>query len=653
MAMRTRLTWTILGASAFALAACGGTVTSGTSTSSNAGGGGTGGTTGTTGTTSTASTTTTTTTTSTTVPPPPTKVDKVDLLLGIDNSRSMADKQQVLALALDDLVHALTNPPCVDGAGAPVASQPAAGTDACPSGSQRLYQPISDIHIGIVSTSIGGHGADTCPAQDTFGCQSGGVVNTSNDDKGHLLSRVDPCGAAQVPTYLSQGFLAWDPQHKDVPPGESDASALEGAAKQLVLGAGQVGCGYESQLESWYRFLVDPTPYQSIAVDASGRATPSGTDNALLAQRKAFLRPDSLLAIVMLSDENDCSTKEYGQFYLANQAKDPSNPSKDFRMPRPRAVCATNPNDPCCVNCAQATPAGCPADPTCTGAPLTAAEDDLSLRCWDQKRRFGIDFLYPIDRYITGLTQPSVPDRQGNIVPNPIFSNLDPAAHPGAAVRDASMVVLTGIVGVPWQDLARDPHDLTKGLKSAGEMAQASAGHSGWDYVIGDPASWVPPLDPHMIESNAPRTGVDPITSTALAPTTAAAGTDPINGHEYTPGTQNGVQVLPNDLEYACIFPLAQARDCTLGGACDCTDPKNDNPLCEPDPNHGGTRTLQVRAKAYPGVRQLSLLKALGTQGVAASICPAQQADATRADYAYRPAVSALVARLQQNLPTP
>jgi hypothetical protein len=582
-------------------------------------------------------------------------VDKVDLILGIDNSRSMADKQQVLSLALNDLVQALTNPPCVDGSGAPVAGQPAAGSDACPSGSQRLYLPITDIHIGVVSTSIGGHGSDSCPNQEPNACP--GKVNTSNNDQGHLLARLDPCASGSVPTYLDQGFLAWDPQHKDVPPGESDTAALTSAVKQLVLGAGQVGCGYESQLESWYRFLVDPTPYQSIAVDPSqGKAVPSGTDTTLLAQRKAFLRPDSLLAIVMLSDENDCSTKEYGQFYLANQVRDPSNPSKDFHMPRARAVCATNPADPCCLNCAQATPAGCPVDPTCNVTlPLTAQEDDVNLRCWDQKRRFGIDFLYPIDRYITALTQANVPDRTGQLVPNPIFSNLDPVAHPNAPVRDPSMVVLTGIVGVPWQDLARDPADLRKGYKSAAELAQANGGHTAWDVTIGNPASYVPPLDPHMIESNQPRTGTNPITGGAIAPTTAPAGTDAINGHEYTTGTQNGVQMAPNDLEYACIFPLQQPRNCAdpSAGACDCYDPKNDNPLCEPDPQNFGNRTIQARAKAYPGVRQLSLIKSLGEQGVAASICPAQQTDAVRADYAYRPAVSALVARLRKNLPTP
>jgi hypothetical protein len=105
------------------------------------------------------------------------------------------------------------------------------------------------------------------------------------------------------------------------------------------------------------------------------------------------------------------------------------------------------------------------------------------------------------------------------------------------------------------------------------------------------------------------------------------------------------------DLQYACIFKLSAPRDCSdpkvVG--CDCADPTNDSPLCEEDP---GTkqRTLQVSAKAYPGLRELALLKALGDQGVTASICPAQVESSTAGDFAYLPAVKALIERIQPRL---
>jgi hypothetical protein len=43
-----------------------------------------------------------------------TSVDKIDLLFMVDNSRSMTDKQEILRLALPDLVSRLVNPICVD-----------------------------------------------------------------------------------------------------------------------------------------------------------------------------------------------------------------------------------------------------------------------------------------------------------------------------------------------------------------------------------------------------------------------------------------------------------------------------------------------------------------------------------------------------------
>src|SRR5262249_51669869 len=151
-----------------------------------------------------------------------------------------------------------------------------------------------------------------------------------------------------------------------------------------------------------------------------------------------------------------CSTKEYGQFWLVNQLRNPGNPMQTFHLPPARAECAVNPNDPCCKSCGD-NQGACPADPMCAVKPvLSDLEDDINLRCWDQKRRFGIDFLYPVDRYAHGLTAPMVPDRVGAMVPNPIFTDLNPN-DPISTVRTPDMVFLMGIVGVPWPDIAVDP----------------------------------------------------------------------------------------------------------------------------------------------------------------------------------------------------
>jgi hypothetical protein len=567
-------------------------------------------------------------------------VDKVDILLMIDNSRSMADKQQILAFAVPDLLGTLLNPKCLDGTGLPTKAQPSGPLVSCPPGAHRAFSPITDIHVGIVTSSLGSHGADTCSVTgDTQWCPGG--ANPSNNDGGHLIARQDACGSKSIPTYENKGFLAWDPAQRLSPPGEAQAGAVavdgQGTTttvtpgllptiKDLVDGVGQIGCGFPSQLESWYRFLVDPDPYQTIAVQ-QGKATPQGTDTLLLKQRADFLRPSSLLSIVMLTDSNDCSIRESGQFYFAAQQKSPNIPGASFHLPRARQECAKNPGDPCCKSCGQSAP-NCPVDDTCAASPtLDDTEDPLSLRCFDQKRRFGIDFLYPIERYTNALQSKSVPNRQGDMVPNPLFADLNPADD-DESIRGEGMVFLAGIVGVPWQALARDPANPDKGFLNSDEMqSKDENGASTWDRILGDPQLHVPPTDPHMIESVTPRPG--------LPGPASPPGADPINGHEYTTGG--------DDLQYACVFGLPAPRDCSAQGlnGCDCSA-GSDDPSCDP-----ATPTTQVRANAYPGLRELATLKSMGSQGLVASICPVQLTDSTRVDYGYRLALQGITDRLK------
>jgi hypothetical protein len=110
------------------------------------------------------------------------------------------------------------------------------------------------------------------------------------------------------------------------------------------------------------------------------------------------------------------------------------------------------------------------------------------------------------------------------------------------------------------------------------------------------------------------------------------------------------------DLQYACIFPLTAPKDCNLavGASCECrfagsTGYTANNPLCQDGTSYS---PVQKYAKAYPGTRELQVLKDLGPQSVVASICPKSITPGTaNSAHGYSAAMSALVGRLGSVLP--
>lgn len=554
----------------------------------------------------------------------PRRIEKLDLLFTIDNSRSMADKQAILRDAIPSLVRRITAPRCRDGEGK-LTDTEIDPSGLCPAGLSPEFYPIKDIHIAVITTSLGAHGGQECvpTAVDT---------DPSVDDAGY------PIGLLNRPGLLSQGwdqsgFLAWDPDARRDPPGLADRTALEGEFTDMLLAVGETGCGYESTLESWYRFLIDPEPPLEVLRSEEG-VNPvtliEGTDTALLDVRARFLRPDSFVVVTMLSDENDCSiTDERLSWIIGTTAN-------GFRMPRARAVCETDPNDPCCASCAVRTPENCEPDPVCEDFYLDALDDNINLRCHDQKRRFGIDFLHPLSRYVDGLTKPNVLDRAGEPRPNPLYEGGE---------RDPSMVFLVGIVGVPWQDVASEK-SFAEGapLEILSYDALEAEGRFEWMLPADENAF---PLDGLMHETPLDRTQIEglsqthPGTGVRLAPSGNATPRDanPINGKE---------SLLPqqNDLQFACTFPLAKPVECEDSQqSCDCFAEDKRLSLCD--------GKMQTHAKAYPGTRQIQVLRDVGKVNgntVVASICPKVSDPALKHDpsYGYTPILHALFTRLRR-----
>lgn len=580
-------------------------------------------------------------------------VDKIDLLLAIDNSASMKDKQAFLAAAVPKLVERLVTPNCVIVSGdgsvtvTGVAVLAASGDGECTLGTPE-FKPITDIHVGIVSSSLGNFGATE--KADTS------CSKANADDHAQLLARGSERFADQ--DKLEGGnFLAWFPtvesnQGHEQPQrpyaDRSNPGELSAAFADLVRGVSDQGCGLEAQLESMYQFLIAPQPWSSIVVNAQGRASYEGINARVLQQRSDFLRPDSLVAVIMLTDEDDSSVDPLsvgGQGHLFMNNNFPQNAdvgaltrrgNNTTPAARGTSVCATDPASPECTSCAFG---GCAADATYYGD-----EDQMNVRFFDMKRRFGVDPQYPIARYVRGLTTAAVPSRDAEHGPNygpydtqaadctnPLFAGTKLPTDPndmqalctiaGEARRDPSLVFFALVGGVP--------NDLVTGEARAasGELTTPA-----WARILGsDPANYKDRAedgkDVRMVQS---------ISARSERRTSAPDDTpnDTLNQNFRDWNTQG------NDLQYACTFPLPtptlaeNSLDCVAG---------SDAPLCA----EGTGARDQIRAKAYPTIREAWLVRDLGSQGVLTSLCPQNSTNQDSPDYGYAPAVNEIVDRLK------
>ncbi len=516
------------------------------------------------------------------------RVEKLDLLIVVDNSRSMKDKQSELGRRIPELVAGLATPH-VD---------PETG---------RVTR-VLDMHVGVITSSLGAHGGGACHPARWPG---------RLDDRAHLLPRpgegggdgfvVGPAGepvAHACPAPTPGAPLTWvhDPSRGEARfVGESGALELQAAASCAVQSAQDDGCGYEATWEALYRFLVDPAPPVSdSAVCAYPKDGPDvctsgiekkGVDHELLAQRKAFLRDDSLLAVIVLSDENDFSLRALGDNFLPWSLPGGA-------MPKGNAACAGvpddfEPDDPReldekygCRSCLFDPKApGCDASWAALYTP-NADSDATNLRGFQQARRFGHNFLWSRRRYVDAFTAETLLGDDGKPFPNPLL-----------AKRSRDLIVVSGIVGAP-PSLVADETGRPRKL-----------GDADWERLVSADTT---KRDAHMIESIAPRPG--------LAKFAGDRAVDPVHGGDRD-------VLLGEDLQYACI-----GKRSTETGGDDCNAPgaATNDPLC-------GAEGAQPYFKAYPGLRHLRILRDLGPSSVVASIC----------SESYGPAIAGVVDRIR------
>lgn len=222
-------------------------------------------------------------------------VREVDVLFVLDGSSSMAEEQAALRDAVPSMVGVLASGDLEFG-------QP-----EHPQHGVRDFAAIRDLQVGVVSADMGAGGfpQDGCDAP-VFG------------DDGVLLHGGNRAGDPSIdclPTY--DRFLAFEnPDGQRCAP--DDDGQLPGActdftdALACVSALGTDGCHWEQPLEAALKALTPDEP----ACDAPHCDFFRGTRGHGIDPRTngGFLRPWSLLAIVVLTDEDDCSAADPALF---------------------------------------------------------------------------------------------------------------------------------------------------------------------------------------------------------------------------------------------------------------------------------------------------------------------------------------------------
>jgi hypothetical protein len=182
--------------------------------------------------------------------------NEVDVLFVVDNSNSMGEEQSVLAAEMEVLTRELLAP---SGPGIPA---------------------VEDLHVGVVTTDMGtrGHEIQTC--SDPIYGDDGVLQNTG---------RIAGCDERYDAADCTRDECPWLLHSEDRP----DDGSVEGDPPiwedfRCIATLGTDGCGFEQQLEASYAALVIQT----------GRGMPN----------EGFLREGSVLVVIYVTDEDDCST---------------------------------------------------------------------------------------------------------------------------------------------------------------------------------------------------------------------------------------------------------------------------------------------------------------------------------------------------------
>jgi hypothetical protein len=212
-------------------------------------------------------------------------IDKIDVLFIVDDSQSMANEQRALGEQLPRMAHALASGD-LDGDG------------------EREFTPPSDVQLGVVSTDMG---LPTVPDIDR--CTGLG------DDARLGLARAaaSGCSPQQPP------FIRYE--------AGSTIAGQVAADFSCLARLGTDGCGFEQPLEAALKALWPGADDRVRFLGLDGTSSTLGHGdgaNAGFSRAEPAAVP-SLLVIVVVSDEDDCSTRD-ATIFTPNSYLQPEDP---------------------------------------------------------------------------------------------------------------------------------------------------------------------------------------------------------------------------------------------------------------------------------------------------------------------------------------
>lgn len=193
--------------------------------------------------------------------------DKVDLLFVVDDSGSMTEEQASLQREIRRLVSVL-----------------ASGVFAEGTENEVTFPPVTSLRVGVVSTDMGVGGARNDCGSSPIG-RDGRMV------------AVDACAGGERGPFLT--FEAGD-----------DVDAFSDRVECLA-NVGIAGCGFEQQLEAMLKAVTQASSSLPFAPDVTTGVPTTGHGADV---NGGFVRDDAILAVVMLTDEDDCSTHDVSMF---------------------------------------------------------------------------------------------------------------------------------------------------------------------------------------------------------------------------------------------------------------------------------------------------------------------------------------------------